>query len=789
MYFDHHSSVLRSKPGYLLKACFAVLLLIGMSHQAAGRSSDTDGIRVGMPVIEVVEEFRSRGVPFAYSSTLLPAGLLVLSTPSSQEPLTIVAEILEPHGLTVSVVEGLFVVTRLAPDTESRKTSAPVEAAKDNVVPELIVSASRYEISRAERGSSRFLTQHAIQKLPNFGQDPIRAVQRLPGTGSAGVAAMPYIRGVDLSDTGLILNGELLLDPFYFRDFQSIFSIIDARAVDGVEVFTGGFSSQYGDRIGGLLMIDTIVPGEDRRTEIGVSVFNTSFMSAGTLADGSTEWLVSARRSNLDIVLSDEFGRPSYTDLFTTLSFNISPRTKISANALIANDEVQLVPESDAVELEFSANESRNSQVWINWAQSWTDALSSNGGFSIGKIKSSRVGLIDDPGKIFGQVSDFRDFDFFGARQDWTLDVGENHQLSWGADYRYLEGDYDYFGTVEYFGRFPFFEDAPASFIRDSTVGVEGESFALYLSDRWRLTPKTVVDLGLRWDKQTYTQLQNETQLSPRFSLMHRLGSKTDLRLSWGRYYQSQGIDELQVEDGVERFFPAQRSDKAIVGLQRRLGDEYVFRVEAYWKSLGSQRPRFENLFDPLAIIPELELDRIRISADQASSRGIETSVVYDNDGKFGWWASYTLAEVTDRIDGRNVPKSWDQRHAVQAGLDWTKNRWEVGMAANIRSGWPTTALSVEPTTDPMARTPVFGERNAGRFPTFATIDVRVAYTAPVRYGSISFFLEISNVANRANPCCVEFEVDEDADGSLVLNQQNDFWLPLLPSIGFLWEF
>jgi len=789
--YDHHPCVLWPKPGYLIRAAFAVLLSIGISHQAAGQPDDADGIRVGMPVVEVVEEFRARGLPFAYSSTLLPAEILVLSKPSSQEPFAIVVEILQPHDLTVSVVEGLFVVTRLTPGvgTESRNTSVPVDVANDNVMTELIVSASRYEILRAAKGSSTFLTQRAIQKLPNFGQDPIRAVRRLPGTASGGASALPHIRGAESGDTRLILNGERLVDPFHFRDFQGIFSIIDARAVDGVEVFTGGFPVQYGDSVGGLLMIDTIVPDEDRRTEIGLSIFNTSFLSAGRLANGDTEWLLSARRSNLDLVLDDEFGRPLYTDLFTTLAFNVSSRTKISVNALFANDKVRIVAESDAVELDLSSNESRNSQIWINWTQSWTGSLSSSSGFSSSTIESSRVGLIDDPGKMFGQVADTRDFDIFAARQDWTLDVGEHHRLSWGADYRHLKGDYDYFGTVEYFGPFLSLEGLPASFVRDSRVEVEGDSFALYLSDRWRLTPKTVVDLGVRWDKQTYTDLQNETQFSPRFSLMHRLGTKTNLRLSLGRYYQSQGINELQVEDGVERFFPAQRSDTAIIGLQHRIGSRYAFRVEAYWKSLGRQRPRFENLFDPLAIIPELEPGRVRVLADRASSRGIETSVVYDNDGKFGWWASYTFAEATDQIDGRNVPKSWDQRHALQAGLDWTTDRWEVGMAANIRSGWPTTALSIEPSNDPMNPIIVFGARNADRFPTFATLDIRAAYTVPVRDGSLSFFLEISNALDRENPCCVDFDVDEDADGNLVLSQKDDFWLPLLPSIGVLWEF
>ncbi|NOX70864.1 MAG: TonB-dependent receptor [Gammaproteobacteria bacterium] len=759
--------------------------------KAAAEAGESEGATVGRPIVEVVDEYRSKGLPLAYSSALLPREYVVLDAPTSQDPIAVVKEILQPYQLTLLEVEGLHVVTRLAAErsVSDRAASVPVATVDEDVLAEVVVLASRYEFLRKASNSKTNISQHAIQALPNFGQDPVRAVQRLPGTASGGVSAMPHIRGADSGETGIVVNGEQLLDPFHFRDYQSIFSIIDARAIDGLEVFTGGFPAQYGDRIGGLLLIDTIVPDEKRISEIGLSIFNTSLMSAGTFANGDTQWLVSARRSNLDLVLGREFGRPLYADLFTVLTFNISPHTKISVNGLFAKNRARVVADKDIPGRERSSNKSRSAQTWINWSQDWTDNLSSVTGISTSANKSTRVGLIDDPGKMIGQVADFRDFDVFGMRQDWSLQTAENHRWSWGADYKRLQGAYDYSGAAEYFGPLLSFDGISPSFTRDSDVSIDGESYALYLSDQWRLTPKTVVDLGLRWDKQTYTGLENDAQFSPRFSLVHQLGPNTDLRLSWGRYYQSQGINELQVEDGVERFFRAQRSDTAIVGLQHRVGDQYVVRVEAYRKSLQQQRPRFENILDPLAVIPELEPGRVRIEADKGFSQGIETSVVYDNDGKLGWWASYSLAKTSDRIAGRNVAKSWDQRHAVQIGLDWTSGRWEFGMAANLRSGWPTTRLGIDPAADSGTAAAEFGPRNAQRFPNFATLDVKAAYTVPLRNGSLNFFLEVSNVTDRKNQCCIDVNVVEDIAGNLVLNQKNDNWLPLFPSIGILWQF
>jgi len=127
--------------------------------------------------------------------------------------------------------------------------------------------------------------------------------------------------------------------------------------------------------------------------------------------------------------------------------------------------------------------------------------------------------------------------------------------------------------------------------------------------------------------------------------------------------------------------------------------------------------------------------------------------------------------------------------HAAQIGLDWTMDRWDIGLAANIHSGWPKTRLSIEASGNPMAPIVVFGERNAERFDTFATLDFRVAYKAPVRNGTLSYFLELSNATNRKNACCVDFDLDEDAGGIVILEQKDDYWLPLLPAIGVLWEF
>jgi len=210
-----------------------------------------------------------------------------------------VRQILKPHGLTVRDEAGVYLIVR---DELVASPAATPEASAEEPSPDMetvIVAASRYEISRDISGSRYLLDQRSIQNMPDIGEDPIRVTQRLPGTAASGASARTHFRGGEENEVGIMLNGQWLFDPFHIRDYQNIFSAIDARAIDGVEVYTGGFPVAYGDRMSGLVLMNSLDADKARHTEIGLSVFNTSFLSAGRNADRT--WLFSARRGNLDL--------------------------------------------------------------------------------------------------------------------------------------------------------------------------------------------------------------------------------------------------------------------------------------------------------------------------------------------------------------------------------------------------------------------------------------------------------------------------------------------------------
>jgi hypothetical protein len=59
-----------------------------------------------------------------------------------------------------------------------------------------------------------------------------------------------------------------------------------------------------------------------------------------------------------------------------------------------------------------------------------------------------------------------------------------------------------------------------------------------------------------------------------------------------------------------------------------------------------------------------------------------------------------------------------------------------------------------------------------------------------MRSGRFSYYLEVTNLLNRENPCCVEdYHLETNSVGFTRLALEQTDWLPMLPSFGFQFEF
>ena len=124
---------------------------------------------------------------------------------------------------------------------------------------------------------------------------------------------------------------------------EGALSIVDLQTIDGVELMTGGFTADYGNKTSGVFRIKSREPrGEGSRVSIGFSLMNIRGLAEGTFAEGDGSWMVSARRGYLDLVFAlmnqNDLPAPLYYDIFSKVRYQLNPRNTVAFNVLHARD-------------------------------------------------------------------------------------------------------------------------------------------------------------------------------------------------------------------------------------------------------------------------------------------------------------------------------------------------------------------------------------------------------------------------------------------------------------------
>lgn len=769
----------------------------GSAQQYPSQKESPLRASAGDSLSNVLVSLQHLGLPLLFSTNLVPAELIIEADVSATSQLDLAKAVLEPFGLGVAVRGEFYLVTRRsarAPDEQPTKATRAKTASAlktgDSTLEHVTVTASLYRLFRNVEASAYLVDQSKLELIPTVGEDTLRSLQRLPGIATQGISSQLRVRGSTVDDTNIMINGHRLSQPFHVRDYQSLFSAIDPRIADPIRAYTGGYPVEYGDSLQGLVLIESIKPQEFPVREFGLSVFTTSVLYSDEFGQNSDgHWLVSARKGNLDWVLDAVYGQPRFYDVFLELEDALTERTAYTVNALMSRDEVFLSTESDPTEDETSQSTIDNNNVWFGVDHEWSSSLRSKTTLSYSAIDSNRQAVNQQEGKLDSFVNDKRSSSKLAINHQMRWSLNGRHTLAAGVDYSYQQADYNYLAQATYRDDYLLYRAVEDDIARDLNISLDGEAIGVFVSDTWSPNPLLQISLGARWDKYTYSDRQSDRSLfSPRVGLNYKFDDRSTVSFSLGRYYQSHDINLLQIEDGVTQLNRAQRSDQFIVGLQHNFSDALIIRLEGYRNNMARVMPRYENINDPLALIPEFEPDRTLLVPDSARVKGAELSVNYDNGTPWSGWFNYVWSRAEDRIDGNWRPRSWNQRHSIQTGLNFENDAWAFSVALGAHSGWPTTTLAL--IENPFDEDPELVQQlyNGGELNTFVSVDLHVARTFVIGSSELRTFFELTNALNRKNACCIDY-TPEELNGELILDSAQEYGLPLLPAIGFLWKF
>lgn len=825
----------------------ACLFALGL---LAGGDSSAGGYRYqGRTVSSVLDGLQDASLQFLYSSDLVPDTLRVTVEPRTRDRLGVAREILAAHGLRINAVRAtLYIVVRERDQRSQRLQGRVVDArsgealagVRVELVPlgrvawsgasgnfafeglargeeyrlrasiedyghaespvtldltdagdgntirlervaldTVVIEASRYELAVDPAPGAQRLAGVDLASHPDVADDPIRALRRLPGITQGGLSAASHLRGGETNEVLVLFDGFPLRQVFHLPGYQSPFSLLDEDLIGSIDVFTGGFPARYGNRLAGVFDIEPADAAAVPRHAVGLSFFNAHARTGGVSDDGESGWRAAARFGTLRPVLhylQVDTGRPSYGDLSLGATQRISDSLALRGNFLWAADEYSVKDDDERAEIA-----SRTRYTWLR--ADFTPRADLSGSLWLGNtnIASDRVGDIDKPEYATGAVDDHRDASLWDLRGSVNWQWHDRGRLNAGIEWSRSRADYRYDGSVEFAPQLAELFDLAPGFTWAARLAPQRTTFALFASQRWQWSERLIPEIGLRLQGASGAG-RNERSVDPRLGIRWEVGPRTGLRAHWGRFHQADDVHELAVADGALELPRAQRSEHLILGLEHRLTNGVQLRIEAFRKQNDRTRPRFENLLSPIEVFAELAPDRVRIAPDDAEVRGIELSIALERE-TWRAWSAISVARAVDNFAGGEIPRSWDQRVAWSSGIDWRRGQWRIGAGTTMRSGWPITPVGLDADGDT-----VLGARNSDRLPAFATLDLRVEYRRPLAIGSLSVALEVSNLTNRRNQCCVDVEVEDFDSEEAQIETEKQYWPRLLPSLSIEWE-
>jgi hypothetical protein len=757
-----------------------------------------------------VEEAAGGSLIVVVSSAARPGGASIRGTVRSRAALTplagVAVGILGGGAETTTDDEGRFEISGVAPGTYAVFARRPgfVIEERDGVVAapgataevsfvmqpaplareEVVVHPSRITLLQEQPAAPFALDREEILSLPHLGADVFRTISLLPGTTSNDVTAQFHVRGGRRDEVLVLLDGQELYEAYHLKEFDNALSLVAASDLANVDLTTGTFPSNYGDRMGAVLDLSTITPAKPRLFRLSLAILNAQLEGAGALGDRAW-WLVSLRRGATDLA-GRVFGTedPVFWDAFGKVDYRLNTRQSVRLNVLYSEDDLDFREEQGG-EVTDLDTEYDNAYAWLTHQLVLSDRLFVDTAISGSRVDRDRKGFEDEDEKKF-DVHDQRDLEVAGGLQSWNLQTSERNFVKAGFEIRHYDARYDYSAFREYDSPLALARPEPreGTFVFDDDF--LDDHFGAYVSNRYRPHAAVTIEVGGRYDHHSLT---GDSIWSPRVNAAWRIGRGSILRGGWGWYYQSQRAYELAVEDNDTTFHRAERMRQWVAGFEHVFDRERVpvlmgVRAEAYSRRVKNPRPRYESLFEAFERFPEGELARIRVAPESARADGFELSAQGNAGDRLGWWVNYGYASTEERVDGRDEPRSIDQRHTVNADVNYRLGRnWDANLAWRFHTGWPTTPVSSMVEDGEVV--PVFGPRNSERLPTYHRLDLRVSRRWQFRASRLTAFVDVQNVYNRRNAAGLDVEIRDTGEVIETIER----WPGIFGSAGFTLEF
>jgi outer membrane receptor protein involved in Fe transport len=593
------------------------------------------------------------------------------------------------------------------------------------------VSTSSAEIEPDRTSSDTDINQTVLERP--VGASPSRAIESIvastPGFVTDDNGRM-HPRGSE-SQVQYVVDGVPVTD-----NLSAIFSTsLDARTLRTVEVLTGGIPAEFGDRLAGVINVNTR-SGLESPTQGSLSFSGGSFSTGEVAADFSTHTKKFGFLANVSATTSQRYLDPPTIDNFNNfgrtgkgffrLDYQFDQNNSLRGSFTFGGSNFH-VP--NRLEQEIAGQDQRQRLRDNSQNITYQHIFSPNaiGQFSFFN-RSGTAKLLSNP--LSTPVVAFQDRTLhnYGGLASLALTRG-SHNIKFG-------GQVTITPVKE---NFSFYPTQPFTDIVDDQRNVfpnpingftstnpfvfngskQGRTLSAYVQDRFTLFKNFTLDVGLRYDN--YRLVISEDALSPRIGIAYFIPrTQTTLRASYNRLFQpppaenlllassaqAAAISPIAVLRGVTVVQPIlpDKQNAFEVGAQQAISRLFRLNLTIYQKRIKNFSDK-DQFFDTGVIFP-ITISSGRVTGEElrlesTDIHGFRTFVSYANARAYGVTpinGGLFLGEDTQALDitGLKFANDHDQRNELQFQVSYNhpkgfyaifNGRYDSGVPTDVEPG------------------------------------------------------------------------------------------------------
>ncbi|NLT51244.1 MAG: TonB-dependent receptor [Ignavibacteria bacterium] len=678
-----------------------------------------------------------------------------------------------------------------------------------------------------EASSNISMQSKDVEKTSSVLPDVFRSIQSLPGLSvNNELSAKFNVRGGNYDENLVLVNSTQVYEPFHLKEAENAsVGIFNLDLMKKVNLITGGFSAEYGDRLSSVLNIEYRDGDKEKhKGTVSFSLLNIDGLAEGPITENLT-YLVGFRQSYLKYVMNimsfEEYIKPDFYDVQGVLTYSFSPVDKLQFKFIHAGDNFKYDPDW---EYKNPVNFTRN---WYNQTvdltqKSWdydhnessyysslfdlkaSVALSHNAflnsTLSYYEQKDKEADTYLEWYRLSGTGSDqfFYNSDYSQyyenrlniktAEVKSVLDLKATPYYDIKTGFSFIHIDYlqdridkEFQIINENIQAFPSVRVDTINYGGPETESIRTGSYKLagFAENIFQISDDFLVNAGIRTE---YFEINRDLTCSPRLSASYKAGNSTTIRAAWGHYYQSPIYNQLAYAAASDTNTQSQMAVHYNLGIEHLIQDEnnplrnIKLKADFFYKKysdlISSKRDAFGRL----------TYSRKNDSKAYAAGMDLYASLKYD---WYSGWISYGLLFAKEDNLYDNIgyfPRYSDQRHTISFVNDFDIGKqWNLNLRFTYGSGFAFTPRESIYNSEENKYRWQDKETNSGRLPAYKRIDFKISKSFNMFGMLSSAYLDISNVANFKNVYGYEYEYD---NYGLPEIEEVELW-PIIPSIGF----